>query len=140
MKFWINCLSKNHVLAGVEGGFTQVGSGKADPMRRLAPGDIVVLYSEGTLFRGGQRLQSFTAIGRVAAGDPFQVQVSPGVIAWRRRIEYLDAEEASILPLVPSLAFIPDKAQWAASLRTGLFSIGEADGAAIAAAMKAVLS
>ncbi len=139
MKYWINCLSKNHVLAGVEGGFTQAANGKADPMRRLNAGDVVIFYSEGTTFRAGQRLQAFTAIGRVAGKDPFQVKVTPKLIPWRRRVEYIDSEETSILPLVPALSFIADKADWGASFKGGFTEIGEADAAAIATAMKADL-
>lgn len=139
MKYWINCLSKKHVLAGVEGGFTQAANGKADPMRRLTAGDVVVFYSEGTLFRAGERLQAFTAIGRVAGKDPFQTKVTAKLIPWRRRVEYIEAEETSILPLIPDLAFIADKANWGVSLKGGFLEIGEADGLRIAAAMKADL-
>ena len=137
MKYWFNCLAKNHVLAGVEGGFTQAANGKADPMRRLNAGDVVVFYSEGTLFRAGERLQAFTAIGRVAGKDPFQTKVTPKLIPWRRRVEYIDSEETSILPLVPDLAFVTDKTNWGASLKGGFIEIGEADGTLIARAMKA---
>ena len=139
MKCWINCLAKNHVLAGVEGGFTQAASGKADPMRRLNAGDVVVFYSEGTTFRAGERLQAFTAIGRVAGKDPFQTKVTPKLIPWRRRVEYVEAEETSILPLIPKLSFITDKEHWSASLRAGFFEISEADCAQIATALKADL-
>lgn len=139
VKYWINCLSKNHVLAGVEGGFTQAASGKADPMRRLNAGDVVVFYSEGTLFRAGERLQAFTAIGRVAGKDPFQTKVTAKLIPWRRRVEYVEAQDASILPLVPELAFITDKANWGVALKGGFVEIGEVDVALIAKAMKADL-
>ena len=139
MKYWINCVAKNHVLAGVEGGFTQAANGKADPMRRLSAGDVVIFYSEGTTFRAGQRLQAFTAIGRVAGKDPFQVKVTPKLIPWRRRVEYIDSEETSILPLVPDLAFVADKDDWGASLKGGFIGIGEGDATLIAKAMKADL-
>lgn len=140
MKYWINCLSKNHVLAGVEGGFTQAANGKADRMRRLSPGDVVIFYSEGTTFRAGERLQTFTAIGRVAGKDPFQTKVSAKLMPWRRRVEYVEAVEASILPLIPELAFVTDKTNWGLSLKGGFVEIGEADCALIAKAMHADLS
>jgi len=139
VKYWINCLSKNHVLAGVEGGFTQAANGKADRMRRLSPGDVVVFYSEGTTFRAGERLQAFTAIGRVAGKDPFQTKVTAKLMPWRRRVEYIEAAEASILPLIPALAFVTDKTNWGTSLKGGFLEIGEADGTLIANAMKADL-
>lgn len=137
MKYWINCLSKNHVLAGVEGGFTQAANGKADPMRRLNVGDIVFFYSEGTTFRGGTRLQAFTAVGRVAGKDPFQEKLSASVQPWRRRVEYIDAQETSLVPLLPDLACFADKTEWGKSLKGGFIEIGEADAAVIAAAMSA---
>ena len=140
MKCWVNCLAKNHVLAGVAGGFTQAATGKADPMRRLSPGDVVVFYSEGTLFRAGERLQAFTAIGHVAGKDPFQTKVTAKLIPWRRRVEYLECEEAPILPLLPALAFITDKENWGTALGAGFFEITADDCTTIAAAMKADLS
>ncbi len=139
MKYWINCVSKNHVLAGVEGGFTQAAHGKAEPLRQLSSGDVIAFYSEGTLFRAGELLQAFTAIGRVAGKDPFQTKVTPKFNPWRRRVEFIESEEASILPLIPSLAFITDKTNWGLSLRRGLFEISAEDGALIAGAMKADL-
>jgi len=108
-------------------------------MRRLSPGDVVAFYSEGTLFRAGERLQAFTAIGRVAGKDPFQTKVSQKVVPWRRRVEYIEAAEASILPLIPELAFVTDKIEWSAAFKGGFIEISEADCALIAAAMKADL-
>lgn len=140
MKFWINCISKNHVLAGVEGGFTQAAHGKAEPLRKLSSGDVIIFYSSGTLFRAGELLQKFTAIGRVAGNDAFQTKVTAKFIPWRRRVEFLECEEASILPLIPDLAFITDKTNWGLPLRKGLFEIGAADAERIAAAMKADLN
>ena len=139
VKCWINCVSKNHVLAGVAGGFTQAAHGKAEPLRHLSSGDVMVFYSEGTQFRAGERLQAFTAIGRVAGKEPFQTKVTAKFIPWRRRVEFVESEEASILPLIPDLTFITDKTNWGLSLRRGLFEISEADCAAIARAMKADL-
>ena len=102
-------------------------------------GDVVIFYSEGTTFRAGERLQAFTAIGRVAGKEPFQTRVTDTQIPWRRRVEYLDSEEASILPLVAELSFITDKANWGAALKGGFIEIGDADATRIAQAMKADL-
>jgi len=139
VKFWINCVSKNHVLAGVAGGFTQAGHGKAEPLKRLSSGDVIAFYSSGTLFRAGELIQAFTAIGRVAGKEPFQASVTTTSRAWRRRVEFIECEEASILPLIPELSFITDKTNWGLPLRRGLFEISEADAALIAKAMKATL-
>ncbi len=139
MKYWINCVAKNHVLAGVAGGFTQAPNGKAEALKRLSSGDMMAFYSEGTLFRAGERLQAFTAIGRVVGEAPYQTKVTARFIPWRRRMEFLECEEAPILPLVPGLGFTTDKADWGLSLKRGLFEISAEDFGAIAAAMKADL-
>lgn len=140
MKYWVNCISKNHVLAGVEGGFTQAAHGKAEPLRKLSSGDVMIFYSSGTLFRAGELIQKFTAIGHIAGKDAFQTKVSAKFMPWRRRVEFLECEEASILPLIPDLSFITDKVNWGLPLRRGLFEISAADAALIAAAMKADLN
>jgi len=72
VKFWINCLSKNHVVAGVAGGFVQTAKGEADPLRKLSSGDVIAFHSEGTSFRAGQLLQAFTAIGRRSGQGPLR--------------------------------------------------------------------
>lgn len=139
VKYWINCVAQNHVLAGVEGGFTQAAHGKAEPLRQLSNGDAMVFYSEGTLFRAGERLQAFTAIGLIAGKDAFQTKVTAKFIPWRRRVEFMDSTPASILPLIPDLTFIADKANWGQAFKAGLFEITEADFERIAKAMKVEL-
>ena len=139
MRFWINCLPKNHVLAGVEGGFTQAGHGKAEPLRRLSSGDVIIFYSSGSLFRAGELLQQFTAIGRVAGGAPYQAKVTQKFNPWRRRVEFIESEDASILPLIAELSFITDKTNWGLALRRGLFEINAPDATLIAAAMRVAL-
>ena len=42
-------------------------------MRRLAPGDVVALYSPRTQMRAGTAVQSFTAIGSVCDREPYLV-------------------------------------------------------------------
>ena len=90
-------------------------------------------------FRAGERLQAFTAIGRVAGDAPYQTKVTAQFIPWRRRMEFVECEEAMILPLVPGLAFIADKTNWGLSLKRGLFEINAEDFSVIAKAMKADL-
>ena len=136
MKYWINCVAKNHVLAGVEGGYTQAAHGKAEPLRQLSSGDAMVFYSEGTLFRAGERLQAFTAVGLIAGKEPFQTKVTAKFIPWRRRVEFMECEEAPILPLIPTLEFLTDKTDWTRSFKHSLFEITETDFEHIARAMK----
>ena len=103
------------------------------------PGDWIAYYSATVTYGGKDKLQAFTAIGRVAGKEPFQTRVTDTQIPWRRRVEYLDSEEASILPLVAELSFITDKANWGAALKGGFIEIGDADATRIAQAMKADL-
>ena len=135
MKFWINCISKDHVLTGAEGRFTQAGHGKPEPLRQLTKGDLVVFYSAGTLYRKGERIQCFTAIGRVVDDTPFQFEVTKEFRSWRRRMEFLATKDVPIEPLIPELAFIGDKDNWGMPLRRGLFEITAEDFALIASAM-----
>jgi EVE domain len=64
-KYWIVVASKNHVQNGVLGGFMQACHGKASPLRRLQPDDLVIYYSPKQIFEGEEKCQAFTAIGRV---------------------------------------------------------------------------
>jgi hypothetical protein len=56
----------------------QVSHGKSAPLRRIEPGDRVVFYSPTDVFRGKDKLQSFTAIGVVKEGAPY-----PGLVDTR---------------------------------------------------------
>lgn len=137
MKRWIDVISKDHVLAGMEGGFVQANDAKASSLHRLRREDLIFFYSPGTLFRAGEVLQSFTAIARVVDEAPYQVEVPAKGPAWRRNVTSLPCEEAAIEPLISEMGFIQDKAHWGVSLRRGMFEIGEDDARRIAVAMKA---
>ncbi len=127
MRFWVNTISRDHVARGVAGGFTQAGHGKATGLRRLHAGDWLVFYSSKTSLRGGEPLQAFTAIGRVADDELYQVEMAPGFVPWRRNVEFADCTEAPIRPLIDELTFINDKQRWGYVFRRGLFEIPEAD-------------
>lgn len=135
MKHWVNTISREHVLRGVEGGFTQANHGRAEGLRRLGRGDGIVFYSPRTSYPDGEPLQAFIAIGRVDDDAPYQAEMTPTFHPWRRRVAFVEGREAPIGPLVEGLAFIPDKRRWGFPFRRGLFEIGEADFRAIAAAM-----
>ncbi|HEV7662205.1 MAG TPA: EVE domain-containing protein, partial [Chloroflexota bacterium] len=77
MRYWINTISRDHVLAGQAGGFTQANHGRATHLRRLALGDLMAFYSPRTSYPDGAPLQAFTAIGRVADTVPYQVEMTP---------------------------------------------------------------
>lgn len=137
MKYWINVITKDHVLTGVAGGFMQANHGAETNLQMLREDDIVFFYSPGTLFRAGEILQAFTAVARVADGEPYQVALSARMKPWRRKVTSLPCEEVAVKALIPDLNFIGDKEHWGLSLRGGLFEIGKDDAQRIATAMKA---
>lgn len=77
VKCWVNTISRDHVQAGVAGGFTQAGHGKAAGLKRLNAGDRLVFYSPKTSLHGGEPLRAFTAIGRVADDRLYQAEMAP---------------------------------------------------------------
>ena len=127
MKCWVNTISRDHVRRGVEGGFTQAGHGKAAGLKRLATGDWLAFYSPKTTLRDGERLQAFTAIGRVADDELYQVEMAPGFVPWRRNVSFLRGSETPIAPLIDELTFIKDKRRWGYVFRFGLFEIPQED-------------
>ena len=96
--FWIGVAGRDHVLLGVQGGFCQLGHGKAAPLQRLEPGDRIIYYSPRERIDGGAPVQAFTALG-----EPHQVDAGPGFKPYRRAAHYFQASEVSVRPLL--LAF-----------------------------------
>jgi hypothetical protein len=136
---WVAVASAEHVRIGRSHGFMQVCHGKAAPLRRVQPGDRVVYYSPTGAFRGRDGLQSFTAIGVVNDGTPYQADMS-GFSPFRRDVTWCRAEETPIRPLVGRLHFTSARPNWGFQLRFGLFEISEDDMAVIATAMGTQLS
>jgi hypothetical protein len=135
-RHWIAVASAEHVANGVAQGIMQVCHGKGGPLRRIRRGDRVIYYSPTGTFRGTDRLQHFTAFGIVRAGEPYQAAMSADFHPYRRDVDYLPAEPASILPLREHLEFSRAGSNWGWKLHMGLFEISAADSALIAAAMK----
>lgn len=135
MRYWINTISRAHVLAGVEGGFTQADHGKNTRLKRLGKGDIIAFYSPRTEMRAGDPVQAFTAIGRIADEEAYQVEMRPDFHPWRRRVEFLEARETPIRPLIDDLDFIQNKKSWGYAFRRGLFEVERKDMERIATAM-----
>lgn len=132
---WIAVASAEHVRIGRAQGFMQVCHGKGGPLRRTAAGDTVIYYSPAETMRGKDRLQAFTAIGTIVDRVPYQLQMAPGFLPWRRDVEWWPATEAPIRPLLDQLAFTR-AGNWGYQLRFGLFTIEPEDAARIAAAMR----
>lgn len=87
---------------------------------------------------GEQRVQSFTAIGKVRDGMPYQVEMSAAFRPWRRDVEWSGSHEVPIKPLLSQLAFARDDANWGYRFRFGLFEIIGEDADVIAAAMRPI--
>ncbi len=134
---WLAVAAAEHVRRGRAGGFMQVCHGKGAPLRRIRPGDDVVYYSPTVTFGGGDRLQAFTAIGAVAPGDPYRVDMGGGFVPFRRDVVWRAAEEAPIQPLLDRLDLSAGRRNWGYQLRYGLVAITAHDLALIAAAMGA---
>lgn len=135
-KYWIAVASAEHARRG-KVGFMQVNHGKKTPLQRIRAGDGVTYYSPAETIRGKDRLQSFTTIGRVQDEDLYQGEMGGDFTPWRRNVDYDDAREAPIAPLLDSLDFTRGNRNWGYQMRLGLFEISEHDFRAIAAAMQA---
>lgn len=135
-QFWIGTVSKEHVERGKAGGFAQVCHGKCAPLKRMHPGDILIYYSPQLMFGEKTAYQCFTAIGAVKDKPPYQVEMTPDFIPFRRDIEYAITIDAPIRPLLNQLSFIQDKTKWGYVFRFGLLKIPHADFITIAHAMQ----
>ena len=137
--YWINTVSRDHVLLGMQGGFTQASHGRPHALRRLNKGDLIAFYSPRTTYPDGEQLRRFTAIARVIDDEPFQAEMGPDFHPWRRLVEPIASKETPVPPLIKDLAFIRDKGRWGFVFRRGMFEIGEDDFRRIAQAMDAAI-
>jgi len=135
--YWLGVVSKDHVAIAVAGAFTQLNHGRAGPLERMRAGDGFAFYSPRNSYPDGAPLQAFTAIGRVRDGVVYQSQsvTGDGFAPFRLGVDYLQATETPIKPLIEALSFIRSKTHWGAAFRFGYLRIPEADFARIAAAM-----
>lgn len=134
-RYWIGVVSRSHVERGAAGGFAQLCHGKAAPLRRMKAGDWLVYYSPKEDMKGNQPLQAFTAIGRVRDDEVYSFAMSETFVPFRRDVDYLPCQAASIRPLIEDLHFIRDKQRWGYPFRTGQIEIDEHDFRLIASAM-----
>jgi predicted RNA-binding protein len=135
MTNWMNTVSRDHVLRGVRGRFTQANHGKPNVLRKMARGDWIVFYSPKTAYPDGEPLQAFTAIGQVADDEAYHAEMTPEFHPWRRNVDFLACTETPIHPLIDRLDFIEDKKRWGSKFRFGVFKIGDHDLELIRAAM-----
>jgi hypothetical protein len=133
-RFWLGVVCRDHVRRGVGLGIAQLGHGKRTGLARLAAGDWLVYYSPRTSLRGGEALQSFTAIGEVADDEIWQADEGD-FQPWRRRVRYLPgAAEAGVREFGDALE-LTSGPNWGYQLRRGLVELGASDFAAIRRAM-----
>lgn len=127
MKYWIIVASKDHLERGRAGGFIQANHGKAAPLKRMRAGDWVIFYSPKLEYDKPEKLQCFTAIGKIQDENIYQFDMGNGFVPFRRDVKFLPAQDVSILPLIDELSFIKDKTHWGAPFRFGTVEIPERD-------------
>ena len=138
-RYWLAVASADHARRGKALGIMQVCHGKGGPLRRIRAGDGVAYYSPTISFGGKDRIQAFTAIGIAENDHTYQADMGDGFRPFRRDVSYVEAKEASILPLLDRLELTRGKRNWGYSFRFGLVQIAKGDFEAIAAAMAAKL-
>ncbi len=137
--FWLAVASADHVRRGRKDGFMQVSHGKGAPLRRIGPGDGVVYYSPSAVHGKKDGFRSFTAIGTVRDGEPYQGDMGGGFLPFRRDVDWADASETPIAPLLCRLELTAGKPNWGYQLRFGLLRISDRDFRLIVEAMGATL-
>jgi hypothetical protein len=135
-RYWIAVASAEHARRG-KAGFMQVNHGKKAPLQRIRAGDGVVYYSPAETMGGKDRLQSFVSIGRVRDEELYQGVMGGDFVPWRRTVDYAEATEAPIAPLLDRLEFTRGNRNWGYQMRFGLFEISEGDFRTIAETMGA---
>lgn len=135
-QYWIAVASAEHVRRGHAAGFMQVSHGKEAPLKRVKPGDGVVYYSPSEMLGSKDGLQSFIAIGTVRQGEPYRADMG-SFKPYRRDVDWAEAKEAPIRPLIDRLGFTTARSNWGYQLRFGLFAISAKDFRLIARAMQA---
>lgn len=133
-KAWVGVVSRAHVMRGVAGGFAQLCHGKQAPLRRMREGDLLVYYSPTTEFRAGEKLQAFTALGRVRGDDAYRFDMGGGFVPFRRDVDYLGKRVVPLDALRDRLAFTRN-GNWGMLARRGHFEITLEDASIIARAM-----
>jgi EVE domain len=142
---WIAVASAEHARRGrdactdAQSGFMQVCHGKRAPLARVQPGDRVAYYSPTVTMGGKDKLQSFVSIGIVQSTAPYPFDMGGGFVPYRRDVQYLQATEAPIAPLLNDFEFVEDRQRWGYKFRFGLFKISDHDMRLIADAMGASL-
>ena len=134
---WVAVASAEHVAIGRAQGFMQVGHGKGAPLKRLHAGDRIAYYSPVRVLGGKEACQAFTAFGMVRDERVYQGDMGGGFLPFRKDVDWFDAQEAAIRPLLESLSFTSGRSNWGYAFRFGLLKVTEADMDLIVRAMRA---
>lgn len=137
MQNWIATASADHVRRGRTEGFMQVCHGKVGPLARTRPGDGIVYYSPSQSYRGRDICQAFTAIGRVVDRPAYAHDMGGGFVPMRRDVDWWQAQEAPIRPLLEALDLTRGRRNWGQAFRFGLIRVSQGDFETICRAMAA---
>ncbi len=121
-KFWIGVVSKEHVLRGVEGGFCQVCHGKKAPLNRMKKGDYLLYYSPKYQMNDQEKLQAFTAVGKILDDTAYQVEMFEDFFPFRRDVSYY--QPVKDCP-IEQVRHHPQWRQYASQLRYGHFEVSK---------------
>lgn len=135
-RYWVLTISLDHVLLGVEGGFTQADHGRDARLRALSRGDLVAFYSPRPALGSKVVLQQLTALGEVADDEPYQVHVGDDVRPWRRKVTFEEVGRVPIRPLIPLLGFVTDEQRWGLPFRSGVLEVTAGDFGVVAGALR----
>ena len=125
INYWIGVASREHVQHGVSLGICQFCHGKIAPLQRVKRDDFVIYYSPRLFYNSWEPCQKFTAIGKVIDDEAYQVEINTTFKPFRRIIEYYEANEVDIKPLIPKLNFIKNKNAWGVVFRYGFLKIDQ---------------
>ena len=134
-QYWIGVITRDHVQMGIKAGFAQLNHGKKEPLLKMHAGDGLIFYSPRESLPAGEPVQRFTGIGKVKTGEVYEVQDRADRMPYRIDIQFFEAREVPIRPLIGQLSFIEDKTHWGYPFRFGNLNIPEKDFKLIAEAM-----
>lgn len=97
------------------------------------------LFTNRNVWRKRQ-IKSFTAIGQIKEGDPYQADMSNGFCPFRRDVLWFESYEAFITQLLNQLDFTKNRKNWGYQFRFGLIAISEHDMQLITEAMHAIIN
>lgn len=136
---WIGVAVAEHIHAAVAGGFIQLGHGKQAPLKRLSPGDQIVLYATKQSLDDGTAVNSFVAVGEIDDEEIRQVSQTDCFHPFRRGVTYdVSVNPVSIRPMLSELDLTKERGRhWGMALRQSLVKISENDFRTIIDRMKA---